>query len=181
MAIHNYRCKREVAIFAGGCFWGVEDNFLKRYPLAEKKGILETSVGFIGGEENGTTPTLWTIASTGHVEALRIEFDPRVVSYAELVEFFYRTHDPTNVNRQGDDVGPQFRSAIFTHSPDQFEVAKRMTDEVQERHFTPQGRKIVTEIIAVSGPWWRADDKDQQYLSKWPYAYRCKTHQCHQW
>jgi peptide-methionine (S)-S-oxide reductase len=114
--------------------------------------------------------------------AVRIEFDPGVVTYDELVgtlvsafvsllyselwpEFFYRTHDPTTVNRQGGDVGTQYRSSIFTSSPEQEEIAKRVTQEVQEKHFTPKGKTIVTDILGA-GPWWDAEEYHQLYLFK---------------
>ncbi|KAL0062981.1 Peptide methionine sulfoxide reductase [Marasmius tenuissimus] len=170
----------EVATFASGCFWGVEHIFLKHYPPTENKGILRTAVGYTGGKEDSTNPDYRTVCSgsTGHAEALRIEFDPNVVSYAELVEFFYRTHDPTTANRQGADVGTQYRSAIFTNTPDQLEVAKRVTAEVQEKHFTPKGQKIVTEIIEA-GPWWDAEEYHQLYLFKNPTGYQCPTHRLH--
>ncbi|KAF9269307.1 peptide methionine sulfoxide reductase [Marasmius fiardii PR-910] len=172
--------KPEIAIFAAGCFWGVEHIFLKHYPPAESKGILKTSVGYTGGKESAGDPDYYSVCSgsTGHVEALRIEFDPGVVSYAELVEFFYRTHDPTTVNRQGADTGTQYRSAVFTHTNDQFEVAKKVTDEVQQKHFTPRGQKIVTEIIEA-GPWWDAEEYHQLYLFKNPSGYQCPTHRLH--
>ncbi|KAF9265373.1 peptide methionine sulfoxide reductase [Marasmius fiardii PR-910] len=170
----------EIATFAAGCFWGVEHIFLKYYPPSQNKGILRTSVGYTGGKESGTKPDYRTVCSgsTGHAEALRIEFDPGVVSYAELVEFFYRTHDPTTVNRQGADTGTQYRSAIFTHTSDQLEVAKKVTAEVQRKHFTPKGQKVVTEIIEA-GPWWDAEEYHQLYLFKNPTGYQCPTHRLH--
>ncbi|THU83666.1 peptide methionine sulfoxide reductase [Dendrothele bispora CBS 962.96] len=170
----------DVAIFAAGCFWGVEHIFLKHYPPQQNKGILKTAVGYTGGKENATDPSYRQVCSgaTDHAEALRIEFDPNVVSYDELVEFFYRTHDPTTVNRQGADVGTQYRSAIFYTTPDQLEAAKRVTAEVQEKHFTPKGQKIATEIVQA-GQWWDAEDYHQLYLFKNPTGYQCPTHRLH--
>ena len=143
-----------------GCFWGTEHIFLKHYPRdpAPGRGITKTMVGYIGGKAESTNPDYRTVCNgaTGHAEAVRIEFDPDVVGYAELVEFFYRTHDPTTVNRQGGDAGtrksvapharvrgltdrlPEYRSAIFTTTPEQMAVARRVTDEVQAKHFTPK-------------------------------------------
>ncbi|CAK5275947.1 unnamed protein product [Mycena citricolor] len=168
----------QVAIFASGCFWGTEHIFVKHFPPA--KGILKTTVGYTGGLESATNPDYKTVCSgsTEHAESVRIEFDPKLVSYDELVEFFYRTHDPTTVNRQGGDVGTQYRSAIFTVTPEQVEIAKRVTDEVQAKHFTPKGSKIVTEIIPA-GPWWDAEAYHQLYLFKNPMGYQCPTHRLH--
>ena len=160
-----------IATFAAGCFWGVEHIFLKHF--SPNKEILSTQVGYTGG--NPSNPTYHHVCSgtTNHAEAVRIEFDPTKVSYADLVgmsfppfpslsylckEFFYRTHDPTTVNRQGRDKGSrkyqkgfilsscnfilfqEYRSAIFTHSEEQEIIAKRITEEVQEKHFTPKGQ-----------------------------------------
>ncbi|KAL1760691.1 peptide methionine sulfoxide reductase [Schizophyllum commune] len=172
--------KTELATFAGGCFWGVEHIFLKHYPPSQNKGIIKTSVGYTGGKEDATEPSYKQVCSgaTQHAEALRIEFDPSVVGYAELVEFFYRTHDPTTVDRQGGDTGTQYRSAIFTHSPEQAAVARRVTEEVQARHFAPRGTQIVTQILPA-GPWWDAEEYHQLYLFKNPGGYQCATHRLH--
>ncbi|PPR01288.1 hypothetical protein CVT24_006363, partial [Panaeolus cyanescens] len=184
----------EIATFASGCFWGVEHIFLKYFPPAENKGILSTKVGYTGGKEDVQNPSYRQVCNgtTGHAEAVRIEFDPSVVSYADLVEFFYRTHDPTTVNRQGADTGTredkewmliscliaEYRSAIFTHSEEQAQTAKRVTEEVQAKHFTPNGQKIVTEIVPA-GPWWDAEDYHQLYLFNNPSGYQCPTHRLH--
>ncbi|KAK0438904.1 peptide methionine sulfoxide reductase [Armillaria borealis] len=168
----------EIATFASGCFWGVQHIFLKHYP--EGKGIINTAVGYTGGKSDATSPDYKTVCtgSTDHAEAVNIEFDPAVVGYDELVEFFYRTHDPTTLNSQGKDTGTQYRSAIFTHSPEQATVARRVTEEVQEKHFTPSGRTIVTEIVEA-GPWWNAEEYHQLYLLKNPDGYQCPNHRLH--
>ncbi|KAL1664791.1 peptide methionine sulfoxide reductase [Schizophyllum commune] len=170
----------ELATFAGGCFWGVEHIFLKHFPPSQNKGIIKTSVGYTGGREDATDPSYKQVCTgaTQHAEALRVEFDPSVVGYAELVDFFYRTHDPTTVNRQGADTGTQYRSAIFTHSPEQEAIAKRVTEEVQAKHFTPKGEKIVTQIVPA-GKWWDAEEYHQLYLFKNPSGYQCPTHRLH--
>ncbi|KAK0236840.1 peptide methionine sulfoxide reductase [Armillaria nabsnona] len=170
----------EIATFASGCFWGVEHIFLKHYPPAQGKGIIKTSVGYTGGKETSQNPGYRAVCSgeTGHAEAVKIEFDPAIVKYDELVEFFYRTHDPTTANRQGADTGTQYRSAIFTNSPEQEAIAKRMTEEVQAKHFTPKGKTIVTEILEA-GPWWDAEEYHQLYLFKNPSGYQCPTHRLH--
>ncbi|KAJ2919570.1 hypothetical protein MD484_g782, partial [Candolleomyces efflorescens] len=183
----NYQAKMstssvqpQVATFASGCFWGVEHIFLKHFPPAEDKGILKTAVGYTGGKESSASPDYRTVCSgtTDHAEAVRIEFDPTKVTYDELVEFFYRTHDPTTVNRQGADTGTQYRSAIFYHSPEQETIAKRVTEEVQQKHFDPAGKKIVTEILPAL-QWWDAEDYHQLYLFKNPTGYQCPTHRLH--
>ncbi|KAJ7758456.1 peptide methionine sulfoxide reductase [Mycena maculata] len=168
----------EIAIFASGCFWGTEHIFVKHFPPA--KGVLKTAVGYTGGSEDAKDPDYRTVCSgvTQHAEAVRIEFDPAVVSYFDLVEFFYRTHDPTTVNRQGGDVGTQYRSAIFTTTPEQAATAQRVTEEVQAKHFTPKGTKIVTEIHSA-GAWWNAEDYHQLYLFNNPQGYQCPTHRLH--
>ncbi|KAK0216002.1 peptide methionine sulfoxide reductase [Armillaria fumosa] len=170
----------EIATFASGCFWGVEHIFLKHYPPTQGKGIIKTTVGYTGGKETSQNPGYRAVCSgqTGHAEAVKIEFDPAIVKYDELVEFFYRTHDPTTANRQGADTGTQYRSAIFTNSPEQEAIAKRVTEEVQVRHFTPKGKTIVTEILEA-GPWWDAEEYHQLYLFKNPSGYQCPTHRLH--
>ncbi|KAK0478718.1 peptide methionine sulfoxide reductase [Armillaria novae-zelandiae] len=170
----------EIATFASGCFWGVEHIFLKHYPPTHGKGIIKTTVGYTGGKETSQNPGYRAVCSgeTGHAEAVKIEFDPAIVKYDELVEFFYRTHDPTTANRQGADTGTQYRSAIFTNSPEQEAVAKRVTEEVQVSHFTPKGKTIVTEILEA-GPWWDAEEYHQLYLFKNPSGYQCPTHRLH--
>jgi len=167
----------QVATFAAGCFWGVEHIFLKQWPIKEDKGILKTSVGYTGGYSKITNPTYHQDCSgnTNHAEALRIEFDPSKVTYEELVEYFYRTHDSTTLNSQGPDRGTQYRSAIFFYTPEQEAIARRVTQEVQEKHFTPKGKKIVTTIEA-GGAWYDAEDYHQEYLFKNPTGYQCPTH-----
>jgi peptide-methionine (S)-S-oxide reductase len=170
----------QVATFAAGCFWGVEHIFLKHWPIKENKGILKTSVGYTGGFADVPDPTYRQVCSgdTNHAEALRIEFDPSKVTYDELVEYFYRTHDPTTLNSQGADRGTQYRSAIFFHTPEQETIARRVTQEVQEKHFTPKEQKITT-TIEEAGPWYDAEDYHQEYLFKNPSGYQCPTHKLH--
>ncbi|KAH9476795.1 putative peptide methionine sulfoxide reductase [Psilocybe cubensis] len=153
---------------------------IRHFPPSQNKGILSTTVGYTGGNPLVTNPSYKLVCggATDHAEAVKIEFDPSIVTYDQLVEFFYRTHDPTTVNRQGADTGSQYRSAIFTHSDEQAAVAKRVTEEVQAKHFTPKGQKIVTEIVPA-GPWWNAEDYHQLYLFKNPSGYQCPTHRLH--
>jgi peptide-methionine (S)-S-oxide reductase len=145
----------EMAIFAAGCFWGVEAAF-RQLP-----GVTHTRVGYAGGHtENPSYEDVCT-DTTGHAEAVEVTYDPEQVSYDELLDVFWAKHDPTQLNRQGYDVGTQYRSAIFFHSPEQQEAATRSKAEVQAR--TP-GR-VVTELVEA-GPFYEAEDYHQQYLEK---------------
>jgi len=146
-----------VATFAAGCFWGVEARF-RTIP-----GVIDTEVGYTGGTT--VDPTYEEVCShrTGHAEAVRVEFDPEVVSYEQLVEAFFAMHDPTTLNRQGPDVGSQYRSAIFVHSPEQETTARRVKDRLEREG--AYKRPIVTEIVAA-GPFYRAEDYHQRYLER---------------
>lgn len=147
----------EQATFAAGCFWGVEAAF-RRSP-----GVVETSVGYTDGNTvNPTYPEVCT-GNSGHAEAVQITFDPALVSYTQLLDIFWQCHDPTQHNRQGPDVGTQYRSAIFFHTPQQ-ETAANASKTQQEK----SGRfdkPIATEIVAASA-YYRAEDYHQQYLEK---------------
>jgi len=147
--------KTEQATFAAGCFWGVEAEF-RQIP-----GVIATTVGYTGGR--GERPTYEQVCShtTGHAEAVLVEFDPAQVSYEELLDAFWRLHDPTQLNRQGPDVGDQYRSAIFFHSPEQEAAAKASKEAAQERFSKP----IVTEITEAP-EFWPAEDYHQRYLEK---------------
>ncbi|KAH8548806.1 hypothetical protein BGW37DRAFT_505132 [Umbelopsis sp. PMI_123] len=157
------------ATFAAGCFWGVQHCFNKHY---HQLGI-ETKVGYSGG---ATEKPLYPEVKkdiTGHAESIEITFDPSKVGYAELVEFFYKMHDPTTLNYQGPDVGSQYRSVIFYHSEEQKEIAERVTEEVQKAHYKDQ--KIVT-LIVPAVQFWDAEEYHQLYLEKNPEGYECPTH-----
>jgi peptide-methionine (S)-S-oxide reductase len=147
----------EKATFGAGCFWGVQAAF------DNIEGVTSTTVGYTGGTlEN---PTYRDVCGhrTGHAEAVEISFDPRIVKYDELLEVFWRIHDPTTLNRQGPDVGDQYRSSIFYHTPEQREKAERSKSEQQSsgRYRNP----IVTEIVPA-GKFWRAEEYHQKYLVK---------------
>jgi peptide-methionine (S)-S-oxide reductase len=145
------------AIFAAGCFWGVEANFRK------VKGVIDTRVGYTGG--SFTNPTYKDVCShkTGHAEAIEITFDPSVVSYEELLDVFWSIHDPTTMNRQGPDVGTQYRSAIFYLNPEQKEKAIKSKENLEKskRFKNP----IVTQIVSAS-VFWEAEEYHQQYTEK---------------
>jgi peptide-methionine (S)-S-oxide reductase len=145
----------EKATFGGGCFWGVEVAF-RNVP-----GVVDTAVGYEGGSVPNPTYEQVCRKDTGHAEVVQVEFDPDEVSYEELLDVFFDLHDPTQLNRQGWDVGPQYRSVVFTHSPDQEEAAVAAKARVQEE----LGRPVVTAIEPASD-FWRAEEYHQQYLVK---------------
>ncbi|KAI8889110.1 hypothetical protein K501DRAFT_239448 [Backusella circina FSU 941] len=159
----------EKATFAAGCFWGVEHIYNKHF----KKDGITTQVGYTGGNVDNPDYRKVCSGQTNHAEALEITFDPKKVSYATLVEFFYKMHDPTTVNAQGPDKGTQYRSAIFYHSPEQKKVAEEVTEKVQKEHY--KNDKIVTEIIPA-GKFYSAEEYHQEYLTKNPHGYECPTH-----
>ncbi|HZT37549.1 MAG TPA: peptide-methionine (S)-S-oxide reductase MsrA [Bryobacteraceae bacterium] len=145
------------ATFAAGCFWGVEELF------RNTPGVLSTQVGYTGGHTPNPTYQEVCTDRTGHAEAVEIEYDPERVSYEQLLEIFWANHDPTTLNRQGPDIGTQYRSAIFYHSPEQkaAAIASKQALEQSGRFRRP----IVTEIVAA-GPFYRAEEYHQQYLAK---------------
>lgn len=150
----------EVATLAGGCFWGMEEL------IRQQPGVLATEVGYTGGAVAHATYR----DHEGHAEAVRITFDPSKTSFESLLRFFFRMHDPTTLNRQGNDLGTSYRSAIFFHSPAQKAVAERVRAEVDASG--KWKRPIVTEITAA-GPWWKAEEDHQAYLQKHPGGYTC--------
>jgi peptide-methionine (S)-S-oxide reductase len=147
----------ETATFAAGCFWGVEVKF-RQVP-----GVLDAAVGYSGGKtENPTYKDVCT-DRTGHAEVVQVTFDPQRVSYEQLLEIFFSLHDPTTVNRQGPDVGTQYRSAIFFHSPQQEQQARAFKAKLEAAKTFP--RPIATEI-APAAPFYRAEEYHQRYLEK---------------
>ncbi len=155
---------REVATLAGGCFWGVEEI------IRELPGVIETQVGYAGGSLDNPTYDKVKRGNTGHAEAVEVVFDPRKIRYEELLGYFFRLHDPTTLNRQGNDVGTQYRSAIFTHSDEQRETATRVKAAVEASG--KWKKKIVTEIVPA-GEFYRAEEYHQKYLVKNPGGYTC--------
>jgi peptide methionine sulfoxide reductase msrA/msrB len=155
----------ETAVLAGGCFWGMED-ILRKVP-----GVLETEVGYAGGSTAKPSYDTVKTGKTGHAEAIRIVFDPKQISYAELLEkWFFRMHDPTTVNRQGNDVGTQYRSAIFYFSPEQRTVAEEVKAKVDASGRWK--RPIVTQVVEA-GEFTPAESYHQDYLEKNPGGYTC--------
>jgi peptide-methionine (S)-S-oxide reductase len=156
----------EVAIFGLGCFWGAEEIYW------QVPGVWSTSVGYAGGVTPHPTYDEVCSGRTGHTEAVRIVFDPSVVPYADLVKKFFEIHDPTQGMRQGNDVGTQYRSAIYFTTPEQEETARELTElygaELKRRRLG----EITTEI-RLAPTYYYAEDVHQQYLAKNPYGYRC--------
>jgi len=149
--------KLEKATFGAGCFWGVEDAFRKL------KGVVETVVGYAGGDFDH--PSYHDVCSgvTGHAEVVEVTYDPEIIPYDDLLEVFWNIHDPTTLNRQGPDIGAQYRSVIFYHTPEQGKLASESKEKMNTSRRYP--RKIVTEILPAP-TFWRAEEYHQQYLDK---------------
>ena len=145
----------EKATFAAGCFWGVEEKFRKI------NGVISTSVGYTGGSFENPTYQDVCAGKTGHAEAVEIIFNPSIISYEELVEIFWKIHDPTALNRQGFDIGTQYRSAIFFHNEEQEKIAKSSKEKLQKS----LKKEIVTEILPAS-TFYKAEEYHQKYLEK---------------
>jgi peptide-methionine (S)-S-oxide reductase len=154
----------EVAVFAMGCFWGAERKFW------EQAGVYSTAVGYAGGFTPNPTYKEVCSGMTGHTEVVQVVFDPRVVSYQTLLKVFFENHDPTQGMRQGNDVGTQYRSAIYTANPAQQRAAIEARDAYQ-REITAAGYGAITTEIADAPPFYYAEDYHQQYLAKNPDGY----------
>ena len=150
----------ETAILAGGCFWGVQE-LLREYP-----GVLSTRVGYTGGENANATYR----NHGSHAEAVEIVFDPAKISFRKILEFFFQIHDPSTANRQGNDRGASYRSAIFYTSEEQKRVADETIADVNASGLWPG--KVVTEVVPA-GPFWQAEPEHQDYLQRIPNGYTC--------
>lgn len=147
----------ERAYFAAGCFWGIEAAF------REVKGVVETAVGFMGGRTADPTYEEVCTGRTGHAETVEVVFDPAVVSYADLLDIFWDIHDPTTEDRQGPDIGTQYRSAVFFLTPEQEAAARASREKIERSGRYPD--HIVTEIVPA-GPFYRAEEYHQRYYEK---------------
>lgn len=152
------------AVLAGGCFWGMQDLIRKL------DGVRATRVGYTGGQTENATYDQVKTGRTGHAESIEITFDPSVISYRKILEWFFQIHDPTTKDRQGNDRGTQYRSAIFYESEDQKRIAEDVIDAVESSGKWP-GR-VVTELTPA-GPFWEAEDFHQDYLERYPNGYTC--------
>lgn len=146
--------KYKKAYFAGGCFWGVEHYF------RNAAGVISTGVGYMGGDKKKPTYSEVSSGKTGHAEAIEVEYDPELTSYEKLARLFFEIHDPTQVDRQGPDIGEQYRSAVFYTDDDQKQIAEKLIKLLKDK-----GYDVVTEVIAA-GPFWEAEDYHQDYYQK---------------
>lgn len=147
----------ETATFGAGCFWGVEESF-RHIP-----GVIDTAVGYLGGHTQNPTYKDVCTDATGHAEVVQVTYDPAKVGYEQLLDVFWSSHDPTTLNRQGPDIGTQYRSAIFFHSPEQERLARASKEKMQASG--KFRRPIVTEITPAS-TFYPAEDYHQKYLAK---------------
>jgi peptide-methionine (S)-S-oxide reductase len=150
----------ETAILAGGCFWGAQEL------LRHRSGVISTRIGYSGGD----VPNATYRNHGDHAEAVEIVFDPELISYREILEFFFQIHDPSTKNRQGNDLGRSYRSAIYYTTPEQEAVARDTIADVDASGLWPG--KVVTEV-EQAGPFWEAEPEHQDYLQKQPYGYTC--------
>jgi len=156
--------KTETALLAGGCFWGVEE-LIRTQP-----GVISTQVGYTGGVVPNPTYEIVKKGTSGHAEAIEIQFDPQKTSYENILKYFFKIHDPTTVNQQGNDRGTQYRSAIFFLSPEQEKTARKVKELVDVSGAWK--KPVVTEIVAA-GPFYSAETYHQDYLQKNPGGYTC--------
>lgn len=147
----------ETALFAAGCFWGVESAF------AELPGVSGTEVGYCGGHFEKPTYEDVCTGSTGHAEVVRVTFNPALISYATLVQKFFELHDPTQLNRQGPDIGDQYRSAIFTTTAEQAKTAEEVKADLNRRGTF---KRPIATVIEPAAPFWRAEEYHQNYYAK---------------
>lgn len=156
--------KKELATLAGGCFWGVEELIRKL------KGVTNTEVGYTGGSLDNPLYTNVKLGTTGHAEAIQVEFDPSQITFEEILAYFFRLHDPTQVNGQGNDIGTQYRSAIFYHDLKQKETAEKVKEKVDKSG--KWKKPVVTQIVEYK-KFYKAEDEHQDYLQKHPNGYTC--------
>jgi peptide-methionine (S)-S-oxide reductase len=150
----------EAAVLAGGCFWGMQE-LIRKEP-----GVLETRVGYTGGRNDHPTYR----NHPGHAEAVEIVFDPAKTTYRDILAFFFQIHDPSTLNRQGNDIGSSYRSAIFPVTPEQERIARETIKDVDASGLWP-GKAVTT--IEQAGPFWQAEPEHQDYLRKYPNGYTC--------
>lgn len=156
--------QKEIATLAGGCFWGMEE-IIRKIP-----GVLNTEVGYTGGFTINPKYNEVKQGTTEHAEAVLIEFDPSILSYEVLLDYFFRMHDPTTLNQQGNDLGSQYRSVIFYHSPEQKKIAEEVIQKTTMAKKWP--RPIVTQVVPAK-EFFPAEDYHQDYLQKNPNGYTC--------
>lgn len=155
----------EIATLAGGCFWCLEAVY------DQVKGVLSVESGYIGGAVEHPSYDAVCEGRTGHAEAVRITYDPKIVSYRQLLEIFFAIHDPTTLNRQGNDEGTQYRSAVFVHSPEQQQIAEAVKTAVTQAGLF--ANPLVTEIVPAS-TWYEAEPYHQEYFARNPFQGYCQ-------
>lgn len=156
--------QKEVSVLGGGCFWGMED-LLRKIP-----GVLHTEVGYSGGDSKNPTYIEVKTGASGHAEVVKIEFDPKVLSFENLLMQFFKMHDPTTANQQGNDIGTQYRSVIFYFNDEQKKTAEKMIERVNKSN--AWGAPAVTQVVAAK-PFYTAEEYHQDYLQKQPDGYTC--------
>ena len=166
MSAHENLSNTATAYFATGCFWGAERRFW------QMAGVLNTSVGYMGGSTSTPTYKEVCTGATGHAEVVRVEFDPAQISYEQLLSAFWEMHDPTTLNRQGNDVGTQYRSAIFFVDENQQNAAQQ-SKEIYQRELDRLGFDSITTEITLAPSYWAAEEYHQRYLEKNPNGYDC--------
>jgi methionine-S-sulfoxide reductase len=154
----------EAATLAGGCFWGMEE-IIRKIP-----GVIDTQVGFSGGRTSAPSYKEVSTGKTGHAESVQVLFNPQKLSYEELLVYFFRMHDPTTLNQQGNDKGTQYRSVIFTYGKKQEKIARESIKKVDAKG---KWKKPVVTDVAPAGPFWKAEPEHQDYLQKNPNGYTC--------
>jgi len=166
MSVQSWGTKmsKETATLAGGCFWGMEE-IIRNIP-----GVIHTVVGYTGGETVNPNYAVVKLGNSGHAEAVQVEFAPEKLSYAELLGYFFRMHNPTTKNQQGNDLGSQYRSAIFYHSLEQKKTALEVIKKIESQK--KWNGAIVTEVVEVS-KFYPAEEYHQDYLQKNPQGYTC--------
>ncbi len=157
--------EREVGTVAGGCFWCLEAVY------DQVRGVESVESGYMGGAVDNPSYEAVCSGCTGHAEAVRVTFDPRVISYGELLEIFFLIHDPTTRNRQGNDIGTQYRSAIFYHQPAQCQIAEALIKRLEQERLYPA--PIVTEVVPAS-QWYEAEAYHQEYFVRNPFQGYCQ-------
>ncbi len=156
--------KQEIAYLAGGCFWGMEELF------RSQKGVIETEVGYMGDETPSPTYELIKTGRTNFAETIKVVFDPTLTNYQKMLNYFFKIHDPTTMNQQGNDKGTQYRSAIFYTTDEQKKAAEASIKKINQMKVWK--KPIVTQISSA-GPWAKAEDYHQDYLQKNPQGYTC--------
>jgi peptide-methionine (S)-S-oxide reductase len=148
---------KQVADFGGGCFWGVEESF------RTTKGVINTTVGYEGGHVDNPTYEQVCSHTTGHTETVQVEFDPKVISYGQLLDVFFKLHDPTQMNRQGPDIGENYRSVIFYHNEDQ---KKEAEEKIKKLDKSKKFTKPIATAVEPASTFWKAEEYHQEYLHK---------------